>query len=51
VKPIDFENVVQLSRIVQKYWLKESRAPEISRPPSTPAVATKPIDLGDQVKH
>ncbi|HEY2083547.1 MAG TPA: response regulator [Verrucomicrobiae bacterium] len=51
VKPIDFQNVVELSRTIQKYWLKESRAPEISRPPSTPAAADKPIDLGDQVKH
>ena len=42
VKPIDFENVVELSRIIQKYWLKESPAPEISRPPSTPVVADKP---------
>jgi CheY-like chemotaxis protein len=50
VKPIDFQNVVELSRIIQKYWLKESRTPEISRPPSTPRTPKEPSKPGDPVK-
>ena len=33
VKPLDFENVIELSRLIQDFWLKASSAPEISRPP------------------
>ena len=32
VKPLDFEDVIQLSRLIQRYWLKASQTPEISRP-------------------
>lgn len=51
VKPIDFQNVVELSRIVQKYWLKESRIPEISRPPTTTRGAKKLGESEDPVKQ
>jgi CheY-like chemotaxis protein len=51
VKPIDFQNVVELSRIIQKYWLKESRAPEISRPPATTLVAGESNTPEDPVKQ
>jgi CheY-like chemotaxis protein len=34
VKPLDFQDVIQLSRMIQKYWLHASKTPEISRPPS-----------------
>ena len=33
VKPGDFEDVVQLSRLIQDFWLKASKAPETFRPP------------------
>ncbi len=33
VKPSDFEDVIQLSRLIQDFWLKASRAPETHRPP------------------
>jgi CheY-like chemotaxis protein len=39
VKPIDFEDVIRLSQMIQKYWLHASKTPEISRPPA--AVDTK----------
>jgi CheY-like chemotaxis protein len=33
VKPLDFQDVVQLSRLIQDFWLKASKAPETVRPP------------------
>lgn len=33
VKPNDFEDTVQLSRLILDFWLKTSRTPETSRPP------------------
>jgi CheY-like chemotaxis protein len=33
VKPNDFENFVRLSQTIQDFWLKASKAPEISREP------------------
>jgi CheY-like chemotaxis protein len=32
VKPSDFEDFTQLSRLIQDFWLKASKAPEIFRP-------------------
>jgi hypothetical protein len=32
VKPFDFENTLELARVVTEYWLQKSNAPEISRP-------------------
>ena len=34
VKPMDFENVVELGKVLRDYWLKLDKAPETSRPPS-----------------
>jgi len=34
VKPLDFQDVIQLSKVIQKYWLNTSKTPEISRNPS-----------------
>jgi CheY-like chemotaxis protein len=34
VKPFDFENTLELARIVTEYWLDKSKEPEISRPPN-----------------
>ena len=33
VKPYDFENFVELSKTIQRFWLTSSSAPEISRAP------------------
>jgi CheY-like chemotaxis protein len=33
VKPIDFEDFTQLSRLIQDFWLKASKTPETFRPP------------------
>src|SRR2546430_1258148 len=34
VKPMDFENSVEIGKFVKDYWLAKARAPEISRPPA-----------------
>src|SRR6184192_4082342 len=31
VKPLDFQNVVEMSRILKTYWLQMNKAPETSR--------------------
>jgi len=33
VKPLDFENFLELSRVMTSYWLQLSKTPQISRPP------------------
>ena len=33
VKPMDFQDFAQLSRLIQEFWLKASKAPETYRPP------------------
>jgi CheY-like chemotaxis protein len=33
VKPFDFEDSVELSRLINDFWLGASKSPEISRPP------------------
>ena len=33
VKPLDFQNVVELSRLIQDFWLKACKTPETYRPP------------------
>jgi CheY-like chemotaxis protein len=35
VKPNDFEDFIQLSKLIQDFWLKRSSTPEVSRPPRT----------------
>ena len=42
VKPLDFQDVIQLSKVIQKYWLNRSKTPEISRNPSATEVETDP---------
>ena len=32
VKPLDFENFVELAKMLRTYWLKESRRPSAQRP-------------------
>ena|SRR2546426_248162 len=38
VKPIDFQNVIELSKVLRHYWLQISKAPETSRSPREPEV-------------
>jgi CheY-like chemotaxis protein len=33
VKPMDFENVVEMGKMLRDYWLRDSKTPETSRPP------------------
>jgi len=33
VKPLDFQDFTQLSRLIQEFWLKASKSPETFRPP------------------
>jgi len=37
VKPMDFENVVELGKVIQDYWLHKSKTPESSREPNKDA--------------
>jgi CheY-like chemotaxis protein len=39
VKEIEFQNSVELSRLLQNYWLVKVRTPQTSRPKPTPNVA------------
>lgn len=34
VKPMDFENVVELSKVIHDYWLHKSKTPQASREPN-----------------
>jgi CheY-like chemotaxis protein len=36
VKPFDFEDSIELSRLINDFWMKASRIPETSRPPPEP---------------
>jgi CheY-like chemotaxis protein len=33
VKPFEFENTLELARLITHYWLKKNKAPDISRSP------------------
>lgn len=44
VKPLDFENVIELSRLIWNFWLVASKTPESFRPPPEPS------DQGEQRK-
>jgi CheY-like chemotaxis protein len=35
VKPLDFQDFTSLSRLINDFWLRASRAPVISRPPQS----------------
>ena len=41
VKPLDFENFLELSRFMTSYWLQLSKAPQVARPP---LLTPKPLD-------
>jgi CheY-like chemotaxis protein len=36
VKPLDFQNFVELGEIIRNYWINTNRAPEPVRPPARP---------------
>ena len=40
VKPLDFQDFTQLSRLIQEFWLKASKTPETFRPPKDPGDST-----------
>ncbi len=51
VKPIDFQDFTQLSRLIQDFWLKASKAPETFRAPkskSGPSDPAQPTNGGKQ---
>jgi CheY-like chemotaxis protein len=49
VKPMDFEDTTQLSRLINDFWLKASRTPETYRAPAKTNDAPKPRkNPGDQ---
>ena len=33
VKPLEFENVLETAKLLQTYWLKINKSPEVRRPP------------------
>jgi CheY-like chemotaxis protein len=43
VKPFDFENTLELAKLITEYWLRKSKTPEISRPS---VERKKPTDQG-----
>jgi hypothetical protein len=50
VKPLDFQDFTQLSRLIMDFWLKASKTPETFRPPkngdSNPTDPEQPINGG-----
>jgi CheY-like chemotaxis protein len=36
VKPIDFQNYVELGKLIREYWMKTVKVPETFRPPPVP---------------
>lgn len=42
VKPLDFENVIELSRLIWNFWLVASKTPESHRPPQEPSEQDEP---------
>ena len=51
VKPMDFQDVVQLSRLIQEFWLKASKTPETYRPPrNAENEPNRPEEQGEGVK-
>jgi CheY-like chemotaxis protein len=36
VKPVDFNNYVELGKLIREYWMKTVRVPETFRPPPVP---------------
>ena len=47
VKPNDFEDLANLSRLIREFWLGASKAPNISRLPRQPSDKKKPFPSKD----
>lgn len=48
VKPMDFQDFTQLSRLIADFWFKASRSPEISRPAQKAADPSKISEDGKE---
>jgi CheY-like chemotaxis protein len=46
VKPLDFQDFAQLSRLIQEFWLKASKTPEAFRPSKISSSPGKQDDSG-----
>src|SRR5437660_10715035 len=46
VKELEFQNSVELSRLLQNYWLAKVRTPQTSRPNPKPDAASSPRSYG-----
>jgi CheY-like chemotaxis protein len=46
VKPMDFQDFTQLSRLIQDFWLKASKVPETHRPPKSSGGPAQPTNGG-----
>jgi len=51
VKPMDFQDFAQLSRLIQEFWLKASKTPEIYRPPRNSGAPSGPPHSDDGGKE
>jgi len=50
VKPMDFQDFTQLSRLIQEFWLKASKTPETYRPPRNSGASKGPEESADEGK-
>jgi CheY-like chemotaxis protein len=51
VKPYDFEDLAELSRLIQDFWLKASKAPEAFRPPRDKESGSNPPKIENGTNH
>jgi CheY-like chemotaxis protein len=42
VKPMDFENSVEIAKFLKDYWLRTDKAPSLSRPPALSSLRPDP---------
>ena len=43
VKPMDFENSVEIAKFLKDYWLRTDKAPSLSRPPALNSLRPDPL--------
>jgi CheY-like chemotaxis protein len=48
VKPMDFDNVVELGKVLRDYWLKLDKAPQTTRPPRSQIPRTGQDSPGEE---
>jgi CheY-like chemotaxis protein len=51
VKPMDFQDFAQLSRLIQEFWLKACKTPETFRPPRNSKTPKGPGESADEGKE